>query len=271
MGADETNTVEEDIRPTMSHRPCPPTMSEPSYPLATSRQSAQAPNVRYILLPCTQQLKAYHKQEPVGWTYRQVLETVALPPIEAPHLWFSNISKLATQMGMPVGSTGRDIVMFVMHVASAKNELARVSELIRSITCTAKAVEHQALVASMLASTFPNKPLTGSLEGNVSPNVEIESSRAPKRGYDEVSPTIAPSSRTYNSWNIRSLPRPNLAITRSWNPRLLPPVLPAIPTIARKKYILALPDAPRSPSILKRICTAALRTVSGPSKILAPA
>jgi hypothetical protein len=213
----------------------------------------------------------YHKQEPVGWTYREVLETVALPPPEAPHLWTSNISKLAAQIGMPVGSTGRDIVMFIMHVASAKNELARVSELIRSITCTAKVVEHQALVASMLAATFQNKPLTGSLEGNVSPDVEIESSRTRKRGHDEVSPTIAPSSRTYNSRNIRSLPRPHLAITRSWNPRLLPPVLPAIPTIVRKKYILALPDAPSCPSIPKRICTAALTAVSGPSKNLAPA
>ncbi|KAN0138779.1 hypothetical protein V8E53_003167 [Lactarius tabidus] len=94
---------------------------------------------------------------------------------------------------MPDGSTGRDIVMFIMHVAVAKNELARVSELIRSIVCTTKAVERQALVASMFASTFPNVPLAVPLEGDVSPGVEIDSSRALKRGHDEISSVSEPS------------------------------------------------------------------------------
>jgi hypothetical protein len=89
--------------------------------------------------------------------------------------------------------------MFIMHVAVAKNELARVSELIRSIVCTTKAVERQALVASMFASTFPNVPLAVPLEGDVSPGVEIDSSRALKRGHDEVSPIPAPSSFTTHS------------------------------------------------------------------------
>lgn len=137
-----------------------------------------------------------HQQEPVGWTYRDVLEMIAFPPSDTPHLWHSNVSKLATQLGMPAGSTGRDIVTFIMRVAAAKNELARVSELIRSMACTAKAVERQAIVASMLASTFSNEPLDAPMEGNVSPDVEIDSSQVRKRGYDEVSPTTAPSSFT---------------------------------------------------------------------------
>lgn len=133
---------------------------------------------------------------PVGWTYREVLETIAFPPSEAPHLWQSNVSKLATQIGMPEGSTGRDIVMFIMQVATAKNEQTRVSELIRSMAGTAKAVERQAFVASMFASAFPNVPLAAPVEGNVSPSVEIDSNGALKRGHDEVGPIPAPSSFT---------------------------------------------------------------------------
>ena len=133
---------------------------------------------------------------PVGWTYREVLETIAFPPSETPHLWQSNISKLATQIGMPEGSTGRDIVMFIMHVATEKNERARVSELVRSIAGTAKATERQAFVANMFASTFPNVPLAAPVKGDVSPNVEIDSSQVLKRGHDEVGPIAAPSSFT---------------------------------------------------------------------------
>lgn len=95
---------------------------------------------------------------------------------------------------MPEGSTGRDIVMFIMHVATAKNERARVSELIRSMACTAKATERQAFVARMFASSFPNVPLAAPVEGDVSPNVEIDSSRNLKRGHDEVGPIPALSS-----------------------------------------------------------------------------
>ena len=163
---------------------------------------------------------------------------------------------------MPVGSTGRDIITFVLRVAAAKNERDRVSELIRSTACTAKAVERQAVVASMLASTVPNAPLSAPLEGNVSPVVEIDSSQARKRVYDEVS--LAPAATiVYNSPYTRFPPCPIPAIARSWIPLLLP-----VPTIVRKKYRLTLPDAP---SILKRICTAALMPVSGLSTTLAPA
>jgi hypothetical protein len=205
----------------------------------------------------------YRNQVPVGWTYRDIIEMIAFPPSEAPHLWYSNVSNLAAQLGMPVGSTGRDIVAFVLRVAAAKNELGRVSELIRSMACTAKAVERQAVVASMLASTVPEVPLSAPLEGNVSPVIEIDSSRAPKRVYDEVSLALA-ATIVYNSPYARSPPCPIPAIARSWNPLLLLPV----PTIVRKKYGLALPNAP---NILKRICTAALTPVSGHSTTLAPA
>lgn len=77
-----------------------------------------------------------------------------------------------------------------MHVAAAKNELDRVSGLIKSMVCITKAIERQAIVSSMLASTVPPAPL----EGDVSPVVENDSSRARKRVHDEVSFAPAPSS-----------------------------------------------------------------------------
>lgn len=185
---------------------------------------------------------------------------IAFPPSEEPHLWYTNISRLATQIGMPVGSTGRDIVAFVIHVATAKNELGRVSEIVRSMACTAKAVERQAVVSSMLASAVPNVPSSAPLEDNVSPVVEIDPSRTRKRVYDEV--RLPPAAIIYNSPYTRSPLYPIPVIVRNSNPHL------PVPTIVRKKYCLALPDAP---SILKRICTAALTNVSGPSTTLAPA
>jgi len=117
---------------------------------------------------------------------------IAFPPSDAPHLWHSNVSKLASQLGMPVGSTGGDIVAFVMHVAERKNELGRVSELIKSMACTAKAIERQAVVSSMLASTIPNASSSAPLEGNVS---SVDSSQARKRVYDEISSASDPGDR----------------------------------------------------------------------------
>ncbi|KAI9454740.1 hypothetical protein BJY52DRAFT_704761 [Lactarius psammicola] len=179
MGADETNTVEEDIQLTTTDQWMYATPDEAglSGPLATVGQLGQAAS------------------EPVGWTYREVLEIIAFPPSEAPHLWYSNVSKLAAQIGMPVGSTGRDIVAFIMHVAAAKNELDRVSELVRSMAGTAKAVERQAVVSSMLASTIPNAPLAVPLEGNASPVVETDSRQARKRVHDEISSVSEPGDR----------------------------------------------------------------------------
>ncbi|KAH9055501.1 hypothetical protein EDB87DRAFT_1688140 [Lactarius vividus] len=172
VGADETDTVEGDIQPTTTDQWIYATPDEegPSAPLATVEQFAQAPS------------------EPVGWTYREILEIIAFPPSEAPHLWYPNVSKLATQLGMPVGSTGKDVVTFIIQVAAAKNELDRVSGLIKSMVCITKAIERQAIVSSMLASTVPGAPL----EGNVSPVVENDSSRARKRVHDEISSASEP-------------------------------------------------------------------------------
>ncbi|KAH8977458.1 hypothetical protein EDB86DRAFT_3092199 [Lactarius hatsudake] len=173
VGADETNTVEGDIQPTTTDQWMYATADEagPSAPLATSvGQFAQAPN------------------EPVGWTYREILEIIAFPPSEAPHLWYPNVSKLVIQLGMPAGSTGRDVVNFIMLVAAAKNELDRVSGLIKSMVCITKAIERQAIVSSMLASTVPAAPL----EGDVSPVVENDLSRARKRVHDEISSASEP-------------------------------------------------------------------------------
>ncbi|KAI9434253.1 hypothetical protein H4582DRAFT_2081306 [Lactarius indigo] len=167
IGADEASIVEGDIQPTTTDQWMDATPDEPgpSAPLATVGQFAQAPS------------------EPVGWTYREILEIIAFPPCEAPDLWYPNVSKLASQLGMPVGSTGRDIVNFIMNVAAAKNELDRVSGLIKSMVGISKAIERQAIVSSMLASTVPADPL----EGDMSPAVENDSSRARKRAHDEIS------------------------------------------------------------------------------------
>ncbi|KAF8274669.1 hypothetical protein EI94DRAFT_1712846 [Lactarius quietus] len=168
MNAGETNIPEGDNQPAMT-----------GHHWMDATPDEAEPELTYSPTPTPSGHFAQAPSEPVGWTYRDVLETIAFPPCDTPHLWYSKVSELATQIGMPVGSTGRDIVKFIMHVAAAKNDLPRVSELIKSLACTAKAVERQALVASMLASTFPNEPLAAPPEGNVS---DIDSSRARKRG-----------------------------------------------------------------------------------------
>ena len=63
------------------------------------------------------------KQAQAGWTYRQILEIVAFPPPDAPHLWHERIAKLAANHGMPSGATGRKIIIFAIQVALMKNDL----------------------------------------------------------------------------------------------------------------------------------------------------
>ncbi|KAI0287309.1 hypothetical protein BC826DRAFT_57381 [Russula brevipes] len=90
------------------------------------------------------------KQPPVGWTYRQILEIVAFPPPDAPHLWHVKVLWLATQLGMPREATGKDIVCFVIRAATMKNELERVVPLIKAIAAVARVLEGRAIVPSGL-------------------------------------------------------------------------------------------------------------------------
>jgi hypothetical protein len=130
------------------------------------------------------------KQAPAGWTYRQVLEVIAFPPTETPHLWYSKISQLAAQIGMPRGSTGRDIIAFVLQVAKTRNEFEKVAQLIRSLVAAAKAAERQVIMSSMLVFLAPRARLEAPAEGTGSPETRSSSTR--KRAYDELEVRLRP-------------------------------------------------------------------------------
>jgi hypothetical protein len=81
---------------------------------------------------------AYQWQTPAGWTYRQILETVAFPPRDAPHLWHAKDSQLAADLSMPSRETGEDIITFVIQVTTVKNEFAQVAPLVRALAGAAR-------------------------------------------------------------------------------------------------------------------------------------
>ena len=99
------------------------------------------------------------KQTPAGWSYRQILETVAFKPRGAPHLWHAKISQLAADLGMPSSTTPEDIVTFVIHVAAAKNELDRVAPLVRALAGAARLLEGRDVVPNemrpLVANLYP--------------------------------------------------------------------------------------------------------------------
>jgi len=96
----------------------------------------------------------WKQQAPAGWTYRQILETVAFPPPDAPHLWHERIAQLAAHIGMPSGATGTDIITFVVQVAAMKNDLDRVAPLVKAIAMAARVLEGRVDVPSELRSMF---------------------------------------------------------------------------------------------------------------------
>ena len=96
------------------------------------------------------------KQAQVGWSYRQILEIVAFPPPDAPHLWHERIAQLAADLGMPSGTTGKDVIMFVIKVAAMKNELDRVAPLVKAIGTAASVLEGRIIVPSEIKSAFIN-------------------------------------------------------------------------------------------------------------------
>jgi hypothetical protein len=113
-----------------------------------------------------------------------VLQVIAFPPADKPHLWYSKIAQLAAQIGMPRGSTGRDIIAFVLRVAESKNEFEKVAQLIRSLAAAAKIAERQAILSSMLVFPVLKARSVASLDSAES--LETCSSTARKRDYDEV-------------------------------------------------------------------------------------
>ena len=94
------------------------------------------------------------KQAQAGWTYRQILEIVAFPPPDAPHLWHERIAQLAAVLGMPSGATGSEIIIFVIQVAAMKNDLDRVAPLVKAIGTAASVLEGRVVVPSELQSIF---------------------------------------------------------------------------------------------------------------------
>jgi hypothetical protein len=125
------------------------------------------------------------KQAPVGWTYRQILETVALPPPEGLHLWPTKVTQLAVDLGMPNWYTGRDIVAFVLHVASVKNELQKVVPLVKALAAAARVLEGRIVAPTTLLpvvlAVYPNNVPPSTIEP-----VGADSKTARKRCHDEV-------------------------------------------------------------------------------------
>lgn len=103
------------------------------------------------------------KQEPAGWSYRQILEIVALPPPEGQHLWHAKVAQLAADLGMPSGATGKDIVKFVLHIASMKNDLDRVRPLVKALAAAARVIEGRIAPTTLLPVVLAQYPNVGPL------------------------------------------------------------------------------------------------------------
>jgi hypothetical protein len=121
-----------------------------------------------------------------GWTYREILEIVALPPPEGLHFWNDKVSQLAADLGMPNGATGKDIVNFVLHVASVKNELNRVAPLVKALAAVARVLEGRIVApTTLLPVVFALCPSAGGIAA-----VGAESNATPGR-HDEVESSLA--------------------------------------------------------------------------------
>ena len=86
---------------------------------------------------------------------------------------------------MPSWSTGRDIVTFVLHVASVKNELGKVVPLIKALAATARVLEGRNVAPTALLfvifALYPGIVPLCSTEP-----VQAETKTARKRSHDEV-------------------------------------------------------------------------------------
>jgi hypothetical protein len=161
-----------------------------------------------------------------------VLRIIAFPPADS-HLWYSKVTQLAAQMGMPIGSTGRDIIAFVLQVAKAKNELEKVSQLIKSLAAATRIAERQAILSSMFASLAPKEPMAAP-EGGMK-SLEADSSTACKRDYDDVCfvslHRLPIHCSLYRKPFARSPMTLSLTLSMSWS-------LPATRTMQKKTRII---------------------------------
>jgi hypothetical protein len=150
------------------------------------------------------------KQAPVGWTYRQILEVVALPPPEGLHHWHGKVSQLAVDLGMPIEATGKDIVTFVLHVASVKNELPKVIPLVKALAAAARVLEGRivapATLMPVVLSVYPGAVPPFSTEP-VAADRPADSNTARKRSHDEVGVQVL---QTYLSFYSTQMSLPDV-------------------------------------------------------------
>ena len=101
------------------------------------------------------------------------------------HLWHTEVSQLAADLGMPSWATGRDIVIFILHVASVKNDLHRVVPLVKALAAAARVLEGRVVEPTMLLPAVPaSYPATVPLFSTEP--VETVAGTARKRSHDEV-------------------------------------------------------------------------------------
>ena len=129
------------------------------------------------------------------WTYRQILEIVAFPPPDAPHLWLERISQLAADLGLASSTTGKDIITFVIQVAKMKNDLDTVAPLVRAIAIAARVLEGRINVPSEVLSFFASLyPCAARVYGLKTTREVMDDLNTAQTGYcDEVSHHVCPS------------------------------------------------------------------------------
>jgi hypothetical protein len=162
---------------------------------------------------------------------------------------------------MPSGSTGEDIVTFVVHVAKAKNEVDKVAPLIRTLAGASRLVHGQTVVPvelrPLVAQLYPDAArMLGFPEyiGGASLNTAVQSHS------DEVSRHVCSS---YSSARMLMVPRirSRLRPARINNHQ----ILGQIRTRAMKnKRTRTSPQA--NEKAPRRTCTAASASACSPSK-----
>jgi hypothetical protein len=91
---------------------------------------------------------------------------------------------------MPSGATGKDTVNFVLHVASVKNELHRVTPLVKALAAAARVLEGRIVApTTLLPVVLALYPSAGPLSGIAA--VGAESNAAWERHHDEVESSLA--------------------------------------------------------------------------------
>ena len=197
----------------------------------------------------------------MGWTYRQILETVAFKPHSAPHLWEDRISQLAAELGMPRGTTQEEIVTFVIQVAKAKGELDRVAPLIRALAGASRLVHGHAVVPTDLRPLDRElHPDAARMLGFLDCAGEHGLNTAVQGHADEVSRRVCSS---YSSTRILIVPRirPHLRPARSNCDHILR--LTRTRPMKGKRTKASPHVNEGSP---RRTCTAASAPASSPSK-----